>query len=231
VTLGAQDKKKVGFLVALGLFAAYMVYSNLLSGPDIPRQPSQAGVSAPSNASEEGLPGQPAAPRPAQSRSRREEFHPVLHSKRPEDRIDPRTIDPTLRLDLFTKVQAVELAGGSRNLFQFTTPPPPKPVELPKGKEPKILPKQLVSVAAPVGPPQPPPPPPITFKFYGFSTIRNNGRKTAYFLDGDEILSASEGDVLKRRYKVLKIGPSSVLVEDTDAKRQQSLPLVEESQS
>ena len=149
----------------------------------------------------------------------------------PEDRIDPRTIDPTLRLDLFAKVQGVELAGGSRNLFQFSTPPPPKPVELPKGKEPKILPKQLVSVAAPVGPPQPPPPPPITFKFYGFSSVRGNGRKTAYFLDGDEILSASEGDVLKRRYKVLKIGPSSVLVEDTDAKRQQSLPLVEESQS
>ena len=165
MTLGAQDKKKLGFLVVLGLFAAYMVYSNLLSGPDAPRQPSQAGAPAASNAADEGPLSQPAAPRAAQSRSRREEFHPVLHSKRPEDRIDPRTIDPTLRLDLLAKVQGVELAGGSRNLFQFSTPPPPKPVELPKGTEPKILPKQLVSVAAPVGPPQPPPPPPITFKY------------------------------------------------------------------
>jgi hypothetical protein len=231
MTIGAQDKKKVGFLVVLGLFAVYMVYSNLLSGPDIPRQAPQTSPSTASSVPGVAPPGGSAAPRAPAARGRSEEFHPVLRSKRPEDRLDPMTIDPTLRLDLFAKVQAVELAGGSRNLFQFSTAPPPKPVELPKGKEPKIVPKQVVAVATPVGPPQPPPPPPITFKFYGFSTVSPNGKKTAYFLDGDEILSASEGDVLKRRYKVLKIGPNSVLFEDTNAKRQQSVPLVEESQS
>jgi hypothetical protein len=231
MTIGAQDRKKVGFLVVLGLFAAYMVYSNLLSGPDIPRQTARTGASVAPSAPGAATSAQSTATRAPASRTRSEEFHPVLRSKRPEDRLDPMSIDPTLRLDLFAKVQAVELAGGSRNLFQFSTAPPPKPVEMPKGKEPKIVPKQVVSVAAPVGPPQPPPPPPITFKFYGFSTVPTNGKKTAYFLDGDEILSASEGDVLKRRYKVLKIGPNSVLFEDTNAKRQQSVPLVEESQS
>lgn len=232
MTIGTQDKKKVAFLAVLGVVAAYAVYTNLLAGPDLPRDssPATSRGSAPA-APEAPLAGQAQSPRTAPTRIRSEEFHPVLHSKRAEDRLDPNTIDPTLRLDLFTKVQAVELAGGSRNLFQFSTAPPPKPVEMPKGKEPKIIPKQVVSVVTPAGPPPPAPPPPITLKFYGFSTTRNDGKKTAYFLDGDEILSASEGQVLKRRYKVVKIGPTSVLMEDTDAKRQQSVPLVEESQS
>jgi hypothetical protein len=231
MTIGAQDKKKLSFLVVLGVVAAYTVYSNLLSGPDIP--PQRAASSAPAPAAVPGAPsiGQAQAPRAASSRVRSEEFHPVLHSKRQEDRPEVGSIDPTLRIEYFAKVQAVELAGGSRNLFQFSTAPPPKPVEMPKGKEPTIVPKQVVSVATAAGPPAAAPPPPINLKFYGFTTRRNGGKKTAYFLDGDEILSASEGDVLKRRYKVLKIGPTSVLMEDTDIKRQQSVPLVAESQS
>ncbi len=232
MTIGTQDKKKLGFLAVLGLIAAYTVYANLLSGPDIPRDSSAGSRPAASSAAPEAAPIQQSAPpRPAASRARSEEFHPVLHSKRAEERLDPKTIDPTLRLDLFAKVQAVELAGGSRNLFQFSVAPPPKPVEMPKGKEPKIVPRQVISVTGPAGPGASPPPPPITLKFYGFSTTAKGGKRTAYFLDGDEILSASEGDVLKRRYKVVKIGPTSVVVEDTAGKRQQSVPLVEESQS
>lgn len=233
MTTGAQDKKKLGLLILLGLVAVYLVYTNLLAGPDVPRDTAQSSTpAAPAATPVAATTGQTPVRAPA-SRARSEEFHPVLHSKRPEDHVDPLSIDPTLRLDLFTKVQSVELTGGSRNLFQFSTAPPPKPVELAKGKEPKILPKEMAAALAakPAGPPQPPPPPPIALKFYGFSTIRDNGKKTAYFLDGDEILSASEGDLVKRRYKVLKIGPTSVLMEDTDGKRQQSLPLVEEAQS
>jgi len=232
MTTGTQDKKKVAALAVLGAFALYMVYANLLAGPDIPKQPAASGGANTAQAPgpEAALMQQAQTPR-APARIRSEEFHPVLRSKRQEDQLDPRSVDPTLRLDLFAKVQKVDLAGGSRNLFQFTVAPPPKPVELPKGKEPKVIPQQVVSVAQPTGPAAPPPPPPINLKFYGFSTVRNSGRKTAYFLDGDEILSGTEGEVLKRRYKVVKIGPTSVLMEDTAAKHQQSLPLVAESQS
>ena len=42
---------------------------------------------------------------------------------------DPKTIDPTLQLDRFAKVQSVELAGGARNVFQFAAAPPPKAAE------------------------------------------------------------------------------------------------------
>jgi hypothetical protein len=124
----------------------------------------------------------------------------------------------------------VELAGGSRNLFQFSTPPPK--VEALKGPEPKVVPQPAAAVVRagddPAKPAGPAPPPSINLKYYGFSTARNTGRKTAFFLDGDDISVAAEGDTVKKRYRVVRIGVNSVVMEDTESKRQQSLPLTEE---
>ena len=244
--LGTENKKKVAFLALLALLAGYLLYTNVFSGPGgtpdrggAPPAQETARASAPAPPGPEGAPGQetarteaPRAPDSNRSGSsaHNEEFHPVLHSKRPEDRIDPMSIDPVLRLDLLAKVQGVELAGGSRNLFQFSTPP--VKVEALKGPEPKVIHKPaLPGVRAgddPAKPAGPPPPPPINLKYYGFSTARNNGRKTAFFLDGDEISVVAEGDTVKKRYRVVRIGVNSVLMEDTESKRQQSLPLTEE---
>ena len=237
--LGTENRKKVGFLALLGLLVVYLLYTNVFSssspegapgGP--PAAPESARTSAPSLPGSEGTAGQstPRAPDSNRnaSRGRNEEFHPVLHSKRPEDRIDPAAIDPILRLELLAKVQAVELAGGSRNLFQYG-PPPVKEL---KGPEPKVVPQPVAPVLrtgddAAKAPP-PPPPPPINLKYYGFSTGRVNGRKTAFFLDGDEISFAAEGETVKKRYRVVRIGATSVVMEDTESKRQQSLPLTED---
>ena len=231
--LGTENRKKVGFLAALALVAVYLLYSNVFSQPDRggpPPAQEPARASAPAlpdagqNTSRAEAPRAPDSNRGA-SRGRNEEFHPVLHSKRPEDHIDPMTIDPILRLDLLAKVQGVEPAGGSRNLFQFG--PLPVKAEL-KGPEPKVIPRPVVPVTDAAKPAGPPPPPPIALKYYGFSTARNNGRKVAFFLDGDEISVAGEGETVKKRYRVVRIGVNSVLMEDTESKRQQSLPLTEE---
>ena len=48
-------------------------------------------------------------------------------------------------------------------------------------------------------------------------------------MDGDDIMLAAEGELLKRRYKVIKIAATSVLMEDTESKRTQTLPLTEET--
>jgi hypothetical protein len=239
--LGTENKKKVAFLAVLTLVAGYVVYTNVFSqsdrgGAPPAQEPARAGPGG-TPPGPKGAPGQDAArteaPRaPDSNRSgssaRNEEFHPVLHSKRPEDRIDPMTIDPILRLDLLAKVQGAELAGGSRNLFQFSTPP--VKVEALKGPEPKVFPKPgSPGVRAGDDPAKPAgPPPPINLKYYGFSTARNNGRKKAFFLDGDEISVAAEGDTVNKRYRLVRIGVSSVLMEDMESKRQQSLPLTAE---
>ena len=240
MTLGTQDKAKVVALVGLGLVAAYLFYTNVLAdsggGPAPQASERKSSTETPGGALVPAAPSStPALPRGrASSRSRGDDFHPVLHSAREEDRIDPMTIDPTLRLDLLAKLQQEPNIGGVRNLFQFGPAPAPK-AELPKGPEPKIMPavfvgpRQAPAQEAVSRVPVEPPPPPITIKYYGYANARGNGRKTAFFLDGEDILVAGEGDLVKRRYKVVSIGVKSVVVEDTLSKRQQPVPLADEA--
>jgi hypothetical protein len=244
----ASDKKTVfgmpynvgmGVLCVLGAATLYAFYSNVLAGPSgVSVPPPDAGKSAAAN-------GAAAAPAIAMSgagdeaptrkpvstqRRNTEEFNPPFHKKGTENRIDTIHIDPTLRLDLLAKVQAVELSGGTRNLFQMG--PAPKPAELPKGPE--------TIVRAPIGPRRPPEPlptqtaakapdPPIQLKYYGLSTVVRNGKKTAFFMDGEDIVIAGEGEVVKRRYKVIRILATTVQVEDTEGKRTVTLPITEET--
>jgi len=231
MTMGA-DRKKIVFLGFLVLIGGYFFYSNVLSGPSASSSERPSRVVAHTSPA---LPEAPAYAKPASARrvSRSsEEFRPsLLWSKRPEDRIDPMSIDPTLRLDLLAKVQAVDMQGGSRNLFQFSTaPPPPLPKE-PIVKVGNVGPKSASSLPPP-GPPQPPPPaaaPPILLKYYGYSSARGDNRKHAFFLDGDDILVAGEGEMVKKRYRVVRIGVNSVVMEDIQFKHEQTLPLQEEA--
>jgi hypothetical protein len=162
------------------------------------------------------------------AKARNEEFHPMLRSKRQEEHIDPLTVDPTLHLDLLAKLQEVKPQSGGRNLFQFSAPPPPpqsKTPPKPVGPEPKI---DLSRTSAPNMPVQPPAPPPPPFKYYGLAVVRATGKRTAYILDGDEIVLAPEGAMLKKRYRVVRIAPDSVTLEDTQLNRQQSVRISED---
>jgi hypothetical protein len=225
--LGSNEPKKVAALGVLVLLGGYLFYTNVLSGPSVPA--SRTNAPAQPAADTASIPGTdaPVPSRAAASRGRSDEFHPVLHSKRPEDRIDPGKIDPTLRLDLLAKLDEVPLPTGGRNPFKMGAPPPPK-AEL-KGPEPIVKPKPVQAEAKPAPPPGPPPPPPITLKYYGFTSPSGAAAKTAFFLDGEDILIAKEGDTLKKRYRVVRIGVNSVVMEDTDSKREQTLPLAEEA--
>jgi hypothetical protein len=239
MTLGTQNKTKVGALAVLGVVAAYTFYTNVLAGPDTSsssRRSPATSQSAEIAAAGKAISGSTstAPPKRLVTRSRSEEFHPVFREPNPEKRRDVTAVDPTLKLDLFSKVQGVDLAGGARNLFQFGPPPVDPNAKLALKNEPKVDVSAFVGPKQPpppAPPPPPPPPPPITLKFYGYSTALENGKKTAYLLDGDEIYMAREGDTLKRRYKIVRIQPNSILIEDLDAKRQQSVPLIEENGS
>jgi hypothetical protein len=231
VTAGTNDKKKVAVLAVLGLVAAYLLYANVLSGPATappPRQADAAAVRTPVSPLEQAE--VPEAKRSTPARARNEEFRPVLRSKRPEERIDPVSIDPTLRLDLLAKLQQQEAAGGTRNLFQFTAAT--VKAQLPKGPEPKVMPRPGMPQpgAAPVAQrPSEAPVPPPPYKYYGYSTEKGDGKKTAFFLDGEEIVVAHEGDVVGKRYRLVRIGPASAVLEEMQSKRQQPVPLVPEA--
>ena len=232
--LGAQPKK-VAFLGVLVLLLAYFFYSNVLApSDDIPQGKARTVTAAPPAAAPAGSFGLPKSTRPAARRGA-QTLRPEFKMGSREKESDPTAIDPTLRLDLLAKVQGVTLEGGDRNLFQFGSAP------LPKRPEPKIRPAAGAAAPAlgpngfpvanvPVAAAPLPPPPPIPLKFYGYSNRGQQGEKRAFFLDGDEITVATEGQTIKGRYKVIRIGINSVVVEDLPFKNRQTLALEEQPQ-
>jgi len=221
--VGAERKKMV-FLGVLAVVAVYLLYTNLFSTPSTAARTRGSLQPVPEAMPLPGVtrPGGTSRTRTARTSS---EFRPSFKTKD----LDVSAIDPKLRLDLLAKVQAVEMGAAQRNLFQFGAAPP---IAV---KEPaKIVPLTPAQIAQQQalqnpGPPQPPPPPPITLKYYGYAAQRVDGRKRAFFLDGDDIFVAAEGELIKRRYKVVRIGVSSVEVEDTQFNHTQPLPLAEEA--
>jgi hypothetical protein len=227
--LGAEPKK-IAFLAGLTVLAGYLLYSNLFTSPApssgaaearAARQ-TAADTAVTAAAQNAATPARPSAGR----RNNSQEFRPPYKRKG----VDTSTIDPRLRLDLLAKVQAVELAPAERNLFMYGAATPVAPAIDPG----KIIPKTPDQIRAEQarlnpGPPVPPPPPAITLKYYGYTAQRVDGRKRAFFLDGDDIFVAAEGELIKKRYKVVRIGVTSVEVEDTQFNHTQMLPLAEEA--
>jgi hypothetical protein len=220
------EPKKIAILAILLLAAAYLLYSNLSSSPEGPPRASHPPVSDVQPPPGAAVPSTVNS-RTESSRRNSQEFRPSFKHK---GGIDPNTIDPKLRLDLLAKVQAIEAGPAQRNLFQFGAAVPVLP---PGMKERKITPGPTVAIAAggtdPGGPPPPPPPPPINLKYYGYTSKRADGLKRAFFLDGDDIFVAAEGDLIKKRYRVVHIGTNSAEVEDTQFNHKQPLPLAEEA--
>ncbi len=228
--VGAEPKK-VAILIGLGVVAAYLVSRNLFSGGGTAAVTPPGGSAAPvalTRLAETGLPAQPERGAVRATRRSLEEFRPSLRPRRAEEAPDLSAIDPRLRLDLLARLQQVPMEGGDRSLFDFGAAP------LPEKPEPKILPKEPVAEAPPVDTrpkeeARTPPPPPIPLRFYGFTMAGRQGPRRAFFLDGEEIYVASEGEIVKQRYKIVRIGVSTAVVEDIESKSQQTLPLVAEA--
>ncbi len=127
------------------------------------------------------------------------------------------SLDPTLRLNLLRSSEGVKYEGAGRNIFRAQAEEPlPKPVKSP------------IEVKKPELPPGPPPPPPIPLKFYGFANKPGETKKI-FLSEGDNIFIAGEGDVVNRRYKVGKIGQTSVEIEDLLNNNKQTIPLSSQS--
>jgi hypothetical protein len=220
--LGAEPKK-IAILVGLGAIAGYFYFSSSNSGGPTTYAPANTQPAAGSRTPARVTGRARVAQRSLNTSSR--EFKPSF--KNPG--IDPSTIDPTLHLNLLAKLQDVKVEPGTRSLFEIGKEPP---AEVAKGKEPGpiVVAKPFYGPKPPPPPPPPPPDPkapPIPLKFYGFVNPSKAANKRAFFLDGEDIIIAGEGDMVKKRYKIVRIGVNSAVVEDTQFKgdNQQTLPL------
>jgi len=221
--VGAEPKK-LAVLVALLAAAGYFYFSSSNPGSTVSATP---GVLAPNPAV--AVPGQPKRPVTKRSQDGVSSNGPRAFLPTVPKSVDPASVDPTLRLDQLAALRKVEIEGGTRSLFEISDAPPAAvAIKDPTPIKPKPLFAGPVQPPPPPGPPPDPKAPPIPLKFYGFVNQTKAGTdKRAFFLDGDDIVIATEGDTIKKRYKIVRIGVNSATVEDTNFKsnNQQTLPL------
>jgi hypothetical protein len=126
-----------------------------------------------------------------------------------------QSLDPTLRLGLLKISEGTRYEGTGRNIFKVF-------VDIPK---PVVNP---VVAAAPqdTGPPPPPPPPPIDLKYYGYATPAG-GMKRIFLAQGEDVFIAKEGEIVDRRYKIVRISPNAVEILDVLSNNRQSIPLTQ----
>jgi len=124
-------------------------------------------------------------------------------------------LDPTLRTDLLKNSEGAEYRGSGRNIFEAQATPPPQPVR-------EVVKQQ------PIGPqlPPQPPPPPIPLKFFGFAN-KPGEPKSIFLANGDAIFIGREGDIVNRRYKILRIQSNQVEIEDVLNNNRQTIPLTQ----
>jgi hypothetical protein len=154
------------------------------------------------------LPGKSAAPAAAPS-------NPRVAATRASQPLEPSQLD--VQLEALTGPRP-RIEGGQRNPFRFYVPPPPPPepvVAVPSKPVPVPPDQQPLTPPPPIGAP---PPPPITLKFIGFMEGVPDKGKVAAFSDCRSTMSGREGDIIDGRYRLVRIGVESVVLEYVDGR-------------
>lgn len=198
--LGTESRNKVIAAAVLGALALLLVVRALMT-------PGSSQPAAPAVASVSSTPLAPAVRKPG-GRAK-------LQARRPSG--PPRSLDPELRYDWLKASEDMKYSGEGRNIFSAQAPIP-KPVA-PGNTDAK-------KAAEESGPPPPPPPPPINLKFFGFASKPGEPKKV-FLSEGEDIFIAAEGEIVNRRYKVVRISPVSVEIEDEMNNHRQSIPLTQ----
>jgi len=144
--------------------------------------------------------------------------------------IDPTRgdVDPTLRLDLLNRLQFVKAEEGGRSLFDAGAPPMTPEARALLAHPPTIIPRSPPGARA-IGNMNLGPMVNIPLKYYGFVKGDKGADNRGLFLDGDNVLVASEGEVLtirNQRYLVVELTGTSARMEDVQIKQGQTLPVV-----
>jgi hypothetical protein len=144
--------------------------------------------------------------------------------------IDPTRgdVDPTLRLDLLARLQNVQPEAPGRSLFDIG-PAPLSQADQNLLKNPPAVPKvpphPPVTPTAPITPAEQPLN--IPLKYYGFvKTGEKNEGSQGLFLDGDNVIVGTEGEVIMKKYLVVALTPTTARLEDTQLKKGQTLTVV-----
>ena len=197
--LGLENKKKTIWAAVLGGLALVIVLYEFL--------PMFMGSTPPETSAQatESL-----APRVSSGRS----------GGRAAKKVRPESLDPTLKLDLLAASEKTQYEGNGRNIFVSQA----EPVEVPSPVAPANTDTSAVETYTP---PPPPPPTPIPLKFFGFASKPGEAKKI-FLSEGEDVWVAGEGEIVNRRYKVIRIAPTSVEMQDVvNSSPPQNIPLTQ----
>ena len=200
MNLGAENRNKVIAAVSL-VIVAVVLMATRFSG-FLGLGSSSAAAPAPTN-----VPLAPERPSPAPTRTT------GRNASRKQNEV--QSLDPSLRTDLLKISEETKYEGTGRNIFRVF-------VDIPKPIAPVAPERDVVAT----GPPPPAPPPPIELKFYGYATP-TGGTRRIFLAQGEDVFIAREGDIVDRRYKVVRISPTSVEILDVLSNNRQSIPLTQ----
>jgi hypothetical protein len=112
-----------------------------------------------------------------------------------------------------------EYKSSGRDLFSDTLPAAPAPKIVPRAVDPSPIVAQ-----------EPPPPTlPANMKYFGYGTVPNGTSKRGFLTDGEDVFIVGEGDTLIGRFRILKIGNTSLEFEELGSGRRNSAPLDEQA--
>jgi hypothetical protein len=111
---------------------------------------------------------------------------------------------PVLNVALFDRLQEQSLAVPDRDPFSFAPTPQQLQAQQPEQEKQKGRQSRLSG---------PPPPPPVPLKALGY-VQDGQGQFQAYLMDSDNVYAVREGDKFDKVYRVLKITPAFVEIED-----------------
>ena len=184
--LGTKNRKKTIWAIVFGVLAVAVVAYEF--SPSSSSNFTAPGAATPSSTS--GLPTRP-TPRRASGPGTSKKSHAA------------NNLDPTLHLDLLASSEQTKYAGSGRNIFVSQVQDIPQP----KGTGVTDNPTAVYT------PPSVQAPPPINLKFFGFANEPGEPRKI-FLSQGDDVFIAAEGDIVNRRYKVMRISANSVEIQD-----------------
>jgi hypothetical protein len=204
VKLGTENRKQIIAAAFLGVFLLLILLYEFM--------PSSSTIASTTpSTTTTGLPPSATSARPA---TRRGSASTSGKKERP-----PQSLDPTLHLQQLASSEQIKYEGSGRNIF-VSQADAPIPVPLGPGvTDPKKDPGyQLPAVTAP---------PPIPLKFFGFASKPGEPKKI-FLSKGEDVFIAGEGEIVDRRYKVLRISPTSVEIQDVvGSGPPQSIPLTQ----
>lgn len=205
MNLGAENRKQTIAAAVLGaVLLLVLVYEFWPS--------SSTSASAPAPSATADL--QPLAPK-GRSASRSKKEAPAKKEKLPQ------SLDPMLHLDQLAMSEQIKYEGSGRNIFvsQAETE-----IVKPMGNGTTDKNQQEVKTYTPPPIPQAPP---IPLKFFGFASGPGEPKK-AFLSKGDDFFVAAEGEIVDRRYKVVKISATSVEIQDVvSSGPPQNIPLAQ----